>query len=147
MVENLADAVLNGYLDVDELDTNRRVFQVAGEGNYGLADSRFEECLDQLRAHRVPFIASCDTKYEWIGEMIVFDGTNEFGGTWTNGPLLSQTEYALIEQGTHPWAHTVGEYFDRLTVDVGHIEISHLPSVESITTFLASDEVARPPVR
>lgn len=125
LVEGLSEALLNG----EALLGDDGEWVVNGEGNYGLYDDEIVEWLDWMRLHSVPFLASCEAKYEFEGESIVNDGSHEWSGTsGVDQALLSKSEYAGIVTGASQF-RTVDEFFEILnTSSTLGFSIDHLPT-------------------
>jgi hypothetical protein len=124
------------------------IFQ--GEANYGMAADAVTEFLDWCEAHKVPYRANDDTKYEFAGETRIYDPhTDEvtsFGNdgdtgtivmhlsTWEGIRAAHTTEAGHLTQGA---IHAVAEHFAR-DVDICSISIDHLPAEcpqdEEVTT-------------
>lgn len=126
LVAGLTEALINGYVEAGDEDED--VVNVHGEGNYGLYDADVAIWLDWMREHKVPFVASSDAKYEFEGETVVFDGTNEYSGTsGVDQALLSKQEYDSIKAGRSEFA-TVEAFFTVLNTSVSAFSIEHLPA-------------------
>jgi len=103
-------------------------WEIDGEGNYGLSDSEVEEGLDWLLEHKVPFIATDDTKYDLRGRIMHFDGVRQYDGRYDGDVVLCWEDYEAIGRRTHTMYSTVDDYFTRLTRPLSDITIGHLPT-------------------
>jgi hypothetical protein len=79
-VTTAASALCNGLEPRAELLADRAIWTIDGEGNYGLEDSDLATVLEWLQAHRVPYTGHDETKYDFVGTLVVFDG-NDAGAT------------------------------------------------------------------
>lgn len=117
----------------------------AGELNYGWYDSDGECLLEWLRNHRVPYLASCDAKYEFDGSVDFYNGNAEgdvISRTSSNaGVTLDEAEWKGLladagKTGSHceqcivdanRWlVDKVDEHF--AAIDLDACDISHLPA-------------------
>jgi hypothetical protein len=133
-VDMLADALINGYVDCAPIEgTDRMRWDVNGEGNYGLGDSDVENALSWLEDHGVPYRASSDPKYEYLGEVRVFDGHNTVedrpGGPDSQVVLDEYTFKAIVIKWEHAPAGALQAITEHFTLpDIYEIDISHLPA-------------------
>lgn len=137
----LREALLNGDDDVSLCDPGKGlipnepglIWNFNGEGNYGLMDEDVEWALNWLREHKVPFVATDDTKYDMVGTIIVSGPGGEFEGRWNEEVVMSEQMFRAIQKA---WDHApvgalsaITDYFDRLDVDINEMAVSHLPAV------------------
>ena len=124
LVAGLSDSLINGEATIDESEE----WTIHGEGNYGLLDDQVQFFLDWMRAHKVPFIATDEPKYEFEGTTIVFDGKREWSGTSSaEQATMTKIEHESIKAGTSEF-RTVEEFFNILnTGSCADFPINHLP--------------------
>lgn len=127
IVDALGEALNNGHTDVEAEPNGAISISANGEGNYGLLDGDLELVLDWCRAHRVPFIANDESKYDCSGQIIVFDGTKEWEGRYDQGVVLDSMQYQAIVAGEHSDFESVDDYFTRLNISINDLDIAHLP--------------------
>jgi hypothetical protein len=85
-----------------------------GEGNYGLYDDGIETFLNWCIEWHVPFYASSDPKYEYEGEIRMFDGTTlRQGEAFSEQAALTIAQYKAIVAGMSEFA-SVDEFFTLL---------------------------------
>lgn len=125
-IDTIADILLNGYTDCDALEGTDRVrWTLNGDGNYGLY--AIEQELAWLQEHGIPYYASSDPKYEWLGEVRVFDGHNEWQRT--GGPdgavVMDYNDLKRCLDHDDPLA-AVKAHFE--LPDINEVDISHLPA-------------------
>lgn len=103
-----------------------------GELNYGWASD--EETLRWLAERRIPFVASCDAKYEYDATLEFYDGNAQGERVEIDssnaGPVLTKQAWQAMRA---KWAHAevgviaeVDAYFDQ--GDLSKCDISHLPA-------------------
>lgn len=143
-VAEMGEALINGYTDWEvgewiepprlvTLGDYWTIWSVDGEGNYGLYDSRVEPILKWAREHRIPYRATSDPKYEFSGEVHVFDGETEHerSGDGEGQIVLTKSEWAglLYKHGEGPaLVEAVKGFFG--IPDLAGISIDHLIGTE-----------------
>lgn len=125
IIATIDDALMDSEVDIEDLAAGRRRFRLGGLGNYGLCDSRLNEALCWLRDHQVPFVAT-DAAVDELGDVTVFDGTDEICGGWAEDPMLDASTSTAILAREHRWAATIADYFARLRADPADFDTSHL---------------------
>lgn len=110
----------------------------SGELNYGWYDSDGECLLEWLRNHRVPYLASCDAKYEFDGSVDFYNGNPEgdvISRTSSNaGVTLDAAEWRELvdasgkDPNVDPNRWLVGKVDEHFAaIDLDGCDISHLP--------------------
>lgn len=137
----LADALGKGYVDQDGDDPT--VWDIHGEGNYGLTDEDVTEALDWCERHAVPFVATDDGKYEIGGEFRAFDGreyvASDLAHTEAFGVVMPLATFEGIvnrESTGDPVDDdraviaAIRAYFAQGQPTIGQFSIDHLPEHE-----------------
>lgn len=137
-VTDAAEALINGTGPDGEVETGPgdmagdgwTIWNVNGEGNYGLNDDDLAGVLDWCCTQRVPYYATSDPKYEMAGEIDFFDGdVHRNGECGSDGePKLAYALWLQAKEHADPLA-CVEAYFDLLTLPpFEEVDISHLPA-------------------
>lgn len=132
VVGRLCEALGADY-DV-EINGDVSIWHAAGEGNYGLADSDIEEVLDWCEKHLVPYRATDDPKYEFMGTIKVFDlkEVHERTGDADGNATMAEYEYNNLKaefDSSDDLVAALDTYFNGLP-GLDEIDISHLPALE-----------------
>lgn len=130
----VSGALINGeaaYI-VDESLPDRFMWEMAGEGNYGLSDDEVAAGLDWCREHGVPFHATSDAKYEMEGEIEVFDGerSHEREGDGDGNVVMSAMTFARMREQSEDDGEVmvlIERHFAGLP-GVASVSIAHLPA-------------------
>lgn len=102
-------------IDIDGDTKGELEFVFSGDANYGyMCDDDVSAALDLLEAAEVPYIAASNAKYECEASRRTFDGFRFYEEDVVEGsgpPVLTQSAYEQILNGTHEWAKSPALYF------------------------------------
>lgn len=109
-------------------DDGSVIYTLTGEGNYGLGDGEIETYCDALAEWKIPYIATSDPKYEYPGEIIIFDGDAFwYGNRDGDGAYLTHRKWKeLTNGGTTPNTYAIEAYFTTMNRSISDITIEHL---------------------
>lgn len=126
----IANGLINGEVADFTLaqDGTVTIWEMTGEGNYGLCDDDVRAGLTWCSEHLVPYDARSDAKYEMEGEIEVFDGQrlHERSGDGDGSIVLSQYRWNELKQHDDVIAD-IDAFFT--LPDIESIDVSHLPAV------------------
>lgn len=129
-IENLR-CYLGDWEATQEAGVDGTIWIFSGDANYGLSAETVEEALEWLLANRVPFIATSDTKYEYTGEIRVYNGNASreiHTGDYNEEVVLTRSKYKEFTSSAKSTSFAVAMYFERLDLDLKTVDISHLPT-------------------
>lgn len=130
IVKNVAWALINGDTDADVRNDGSTIWHVNGEGNYGLYDDDFQEARGRCQQHRIPYLATDDSKYEFDGSIEIYDGQEVRRGSHGNsGTTINYSDFVRFLKEPDPLA-AIRQHFEGLTLDLETVDISHLPAAE-----------------
>lgn len=125
-VAMIADALINGFCN-ERVEADRRIWNINGEGNYGLSDDDVAAGLTWLTEHGVPYDAHSEPKYEMSGERDVFDGVQHYERECNEGGSVTLGSYRWNELKAMPDPiAAVDAHFAMPEIEA--MDISHLPA-------------------
>lgn len=127
VIDNLHAALRENVVSFDQGDGST-IWNVNGDGNYGLSDDDVTKALDELTRLRVPFVATSDAKYDFGPERWIYDGNDNHHVDIFDGTDQATITLADLERlGSYEAAR---DYLRAGNRTVGEFNIDHLPTEE-----------------